>query len=219
MIFFLEFRFVSFGFAYLVRSLIERIGTLLWRTFHDEKGLLYRTERIRAPTRSLSAVVGVGLSLDPEEKIKASWSGWLACARGAKILTRRWITNKKWQVGNKIFENWPTLDRFKVDIWSGGYPDYLSQIIPIGFSKFQLYFCFPTFFSHVLYFFSRKSLQSTQQLKFKSPVKKKYNTGKKNTAFSLTHSIYSQKYKKLNFSGEIKKYGTFGSALNFEQKR
>ena len=82
-----------------------------------------------------------------------------------------------------------------------------------NFSNFGGVFFFP-FFSQKfsVFFFPRKSLKSTHSLKFKEPEKKKYSTGKKKTTFSLTHSIFDQKWQKLNFSREIKKYGTFGPA-------
>ena len=66
------------------------------------------------------------------------------------------------------------------------------------------------------FFFPRKSLKSTHSLKFKS---RKKNTAleKKKTTFSLTHSIFDQKWQKFNFSREIKKYGTFDPGLEMCQ--
>ena len=41
---------------------------------------------------------------------------------------------------------------------------------------------------------------------------KKIQHWEKKTTFSLTHSIFAQKWQKFDFSREIKKYGTFDVA-------
>ena len=51
------------------------------------------------------------------------------------------------------------------------------------------------------FFFFRKILQFTHSIIFRR--------WKKKTQFSLTHSILAEKWSKMNFSREIKKYGTF----------
>ena len=69
-------------------------------------------------------------------------------------------------------------------------------------------FFFPTFFC---FFFPRKSLHPTHSLNFGRPEKK--TAVEKKTQFSLTQSIFAQNVQKTNYSGEIKKYGTFGQPL------
>jgi len=56
---------------------------------------------------------------------------------------------------------------------------------------------------YVFFFFLRKSLKSTHSLKFRT-VKKKNSPVKKKTGFSLTQSIFSKMWSKLNYSGEKK---------------
>ena len=60
-----------------------------------------------------------------------------------------------------------------------------------------------------VFFFSQEKFKIHSLTQILRAGKKKYSTGKKNTTFSLTHSIFDQKWQKLNFSREIKKYGTF----------
>ena len=73
------------------------------------------------------------------------------------------------------------------------------------FSNFGGVFFFRQFF--VFFFPGKVHISLTHS--FSGSRKKKYSSGKKNTPFSLTHSIFAQKWKKLNFSREIKKYDTF----------
>ena len=77
------------------------------------------------------------------------------------------------------------------------------------FSVFSLFFFFS--YQKLFFFFPRKSLPTTHSLDFQRPEKKKNRAGKKKNTF-FTHSlVYHQNPKILNFSGEKKKYGTFGS--------
>ena len=65
----------------------------------------------------------------------------------------------------------------------------------------------------IIFFFLRKSLKSTHSLKFRTVKKKKQPGEKKKTGFSLTQSIFSKMWSKLNYSGEKKKYGTLTKNL------
>ena len=71
----------------------------------------------------------------------------------------------------------------------------------------------PTFpkcvFFLTLFFFFLEKFTPHSLTQIQDPEKKN-RAGKKKTPFSLTHSIFPQKWSKINFSGEIKKYGTFG---------
>ena len=75
------------------------------------------------------------------------------------------------------------------------------------FFTFWRCFFFPIlFFFVVVFFFLEKftlhSLTHFQRAKKKTALEKK-------TPFSLTHSILAEKWSKMNFSSEIKKYDTF----------
>ena len=86
----------------------------------------------------------------------------------------------------------------------------------LQFFHILVVFFFPTFFQLFLFFFfPRKSLKSTHSLDFLGRKKKKTAAEKKKTQFSLTQSIFAQKVQILNYSGEIKKYGTFDIRSNF----
>ena len=81
-----------------------------------------------------------------------------------------------------------------------------------NFFTFWLFFFSQHFFNFFcFFFFPRKSLKSTHSLDFLGRKKKKQQRKKKKTQFSLTQSIFAQKVQILNYSGEIKKYGTFES--------
>ena len=60
----------------------------------------------------------------------------------------------------------------------------------------------------ILFFFYQEKFRIHSLSQINQP-EKKYSTGKKNPSFSLTHSIFPRKWQKLNFSREIKNYGTF----------
>ena len=80
------------------------------------------------------------------------------------------------------------------------------------FFKFWRCFFFPKkIWKHFVFFFPGKVYTSLTH-SFSEGGKKKKQHWKKKTPFSLTHSILAEKWSKMNFSGEIKKYGTFGYA-------
>ena len=72
------------------------------------------------------------------------------------------------------------------------------------------------FLPYVEIFLSRKSLHFTHSLIFRGRRKKKTALEKK-TPISLTHSIFAEKWSKMNFSGK-KKYDTFGITLLSKKK-
>ena len=135
------------------------------------------------------------------------------------ILARSNFTRK-----NKIYFCWmiPCLRRQFYFLIEPKVPYFIfsrEKFRPHSLTRFRgkLFFFSENFFSGpnfsilaILFFFPRKSLESTHSLKLISR-KKKYSTGKKKSFISLTHSIFPRKWQKLNFSREIKKYGTFGS--------
>ena len=81
-----------------------------------------------------------------------------------------------------------------------------------NFSNFRGVFFFPFFPKNFyVFFFSQEKFKIHSLTQIQEPGKKKIQHWKKKiTTFSLTHSIFDQKWQKLNFSREIKKYGTFG---------
>ena len=80
------------------------------------------------------------------------------------------------------------------------------------FRIFEVYFFFFIFFPKMLsiFFFPQEKFKIHSLTQIQEPEKKIQHWKKKITTFSLTHSIFDQKWQKLNFSREIKKYGTFG---------
>ena len=103
--------------------------------------------------------------------------------------TRNYLLLKRWERC--------ILNRFKLNRvvwWQPRLPLATTRkIFLLGFQNFNCIFFFHFFCSHILFFFPRKSLKSTHSLDLKSR-KKKYNAGKKNTGFSLTHSIFDKKW-------------------------
>ena len=90
-----------------------------------------------------------------------------------------------------------------------------KKISPKKFKNRQNFFkfcrCFFKYENIYIVFFPGKVYTSLTH-SFSEGGKKKTALEKK-TPFSLTHSILAEKWSKMNFSGEIKKYGTFGCAF------
>ena len=93
-----------------------------------------------------------------------------------------------------------------------------ENFMPHSLTRFRakLYFfsenCFffrPEFFDFGNFIFFYQENFRIHSLSQINQPEKKYSTGKKNPSFSLTHSIFPRKWQKLNFSREIKNYGTF----------
>ena len=80
---------------------------------------------------------------------------------------------------------------------------------------FFVVFFFPKNLDKILFFFPRKSSHVTHSLDFRGRKKKQ---PRKKTEFLLTHSIFPKKVQISIFSGEIKKYGTFGAVTKNAHK-
>ena len=80
-----------------------------------------------------------------------------------------------------------------------------KHVFFVFFSHLGCFF-FPTFFC---FFFSQEKFTHHSLTQFWEAGKKKQQWKKKQTHFSLTQSIFAQIVQKKNYSGEIKKYGTF----------
>ena len=79
-----------------------------------------------------------------------------------------------------------------------------------GFSNFGgVFYFFPKNFENGLFFFFLEKFTLHSLTHFQRAEKKKQRW-KKKTPFSLTHSIFAEKWSKMNFSRKIKRYGTFG---------